>query len=396
MPSLCLPGFFRPVIMAANDCRIMNKTATQKQIAANRANALKSTGPKTPEGRAASKMNALKHGIRSEAVVVRGYALRENLSEFTELHERFVQDLNPVGVIEEMLVDQVVTAHWRLRRVLVAEAGEIVLSTEADRRQNELNLPRLFARWNCSTDPIRAMQNCMAGSAVLEAMIGELRTSVEQAGELTQEAIDNVASSFGGVPNHFIAHLPSLKTPADAAGADPAALKAEAKEKALAYLRDQLRDTQYYAECAQEPEQCKRNAEAHAAVLPGPRALDKILRYEAALERQLYRAMTHLERLQRTRQAESVPAPRTVEVPIPTPPAEVPEPKADLPTDAPEQKTGVTASEQSSAGARRVSSAGCVADFQIGKPSLTKDARQVKKCKNEIVPNEANFSNTSA
>ena len=42
--------------------------------------------------------------------------------------------------------------------------------------------------------------------------------------------------------------------------------------------------------------------------------LDKILRYEAALERQLYRAMNQLERLQRRRQGETIPAPLSMEI----------------------------------------------------------------------------------
>ena len=52
-------------------------------------------------------------------------------------------------------------------------------------------------------------------------------------------------------------------------------------------------------------------APAHqaAAVLPAADTLDKILRYETTLERQLYRAMNQLERLQRRRQGESVPVP---------------------------------------------------------------------------------------
>jgi hypothetical protein len=48
----------------------MKNSATQKQLAANRLNALKSTGPQSAEGRAKSKMNALKHGLRSDAVVI--------------------------------------------------------------------------------------------------------------------------------------------------------------------------------------------------------------------------------------------------------------------------------------------------------------------------------------
>jgi hypothetical protein len=49
----------------------VQNTTSLKQIAANQANAQKSTGRKTPQGRAVSKMNALKHGICSKEVLVR-------------------------------------------------------------------------------------------------------------------------------------------------------------------------------------------------------------------------------------------------------------------------------------------------------------------------------------
>jgi hypothetical protein len=42
---------------------------TKKKIAASRRNARKSTGPKTPAGKAASSMNALRHGLRARTIV---------------------------------------------------------------------------------------------------------------------------------------------------------------------------------------------------------------------------------------------------------------------------------------------------------------------------------------
>src|ERR1700729_21519 len=99
----------------------MPKTMSSKQLAANRNNALKSTGPKTPEGRAVSKLNALKHGIRSKELLVRGLNINEDRRELDALYERFWEQYHPVGPAEEALVDQIVTAHWRLRRALKAE-----------------------------------------------------------------------------------------------------------------------------------------------------------------------------------------------------------------------------------------------------------------------------------
>src|SRR5215207_11490142 len=109
---------------------------SQDRIAANRANALKSTGPKTPEGKAASKLNAVKHGILSREVLVAG----EDHQELTALQEWFQEDLQPVGPMEVMLVGQVVATHWRLRRVLAAESGEI--KREAELKEASTNSDR--------------------------------------------------------------------------------------------------------------------------------------------------------------------------------------------------------------------------------------------------------------
>src|SRR5689334_21427969 len=112
-------------------------TISEERIAANRANAPKSTGPKTPQGKAASKMNGFKHGLLSREVLVSG----EDEDQLTALHEWFRDDLNPVGPREEMLVDQVVTTHWRLRRVLAVEASEMEREAELQRAPVKSNAP---------------------------------------------------------------------------------------------------------------------------------------------------------------------------------------------------------------------------------------------------------------
>src|SRR5215213_5260233 len=103
-------------------------TSSPERMAANRANAQKSTGPKTLEGKAASKMNAVKHGLLSREVLVAG----EDHQELTALQEWFEEDLQPVGPMEVMLLGQVVATHWRLRRILAAESGEIKREAESN------------------------------------------------------------------------------------------------------------------------------------------------------------------------------------------------------------------------------------------------------------------------
>jgi hypothetical protein len=73
-----------------------------KKAQANRQNALKSTGPKTPEGKAAVRLNAVRHGLLSREVLLPS----EDDIAFTELNERLGDELQPVGEMESLLVDR--------------------------------------------------------------------------------------------------------------------------------------------------------------------------------------------------------------------------------------------------------------------------------------------------
>ena len=92
---------------------------SEKQAEANRRNALKSTGPKTPEGKDAVRLNALKHGLLSQEVLVPG----EDEAALRELSERVSAELRPVGELEDLLAEQIIAAFWRLRRLRRVEAG---------------------------------------------------------------------------------------------------------------------------------------------------------------------------------------------------------------------------------------------------------------------------------
>ena len=92
---------------------------SEKQSRANRRNAQKSTGPNTSEGKAVIRHNALKHGLLAEDVLLP----REDGDDLRELGERLIAELQPEGELEEMLVEQIVAARWRLRRIRRVEAG---------------------------------------------------------------------------------------------------------------------------------------------------------------------------------------------------------------------------------------------------------------------------------
>ena len=92
---------------------------SERQKAANQANALHSTGPKTPEGKATVRFNAFRHGLLTRDVVLPG----EDADAFEDLLNQVRADLSPVGPIEELLADRMVNAMWRLRRLARAETA---------------------------------------------------------------------------------------------------------------------------------------------------------------------------------------------------------------------------------------------------------------------------------
>jgi hypothetical protein len=92
---------------------------SDKKVQANRQNALKSTGPKTPEGKARVRHNALRHGLLAREVLLP----EEDQEALSDLDERLRAELRPEGEMEDLLVEQIITAQWRLRRMRRVEAG---------------------------------------------------------------------------------------------------------------------------------------------------------------------------------------------------------------------------------------------------------------------------------
>lgn len=93
--------------------------ATDKQIAANKRNAQKSTGPMTEEGRRRSSRNALKHGLTAEQVTIN----KEEARQFQAFRDDVLANLSPEGAIEEQLAERIAICWWRLRRVYCLEVG---------------------------------------------------------------------------------------------------------------------------------------------------------------------------------------------------------------------------------------------------------------------------------
>jgi hypothetical protein len=112
--------------------------ATLKQFEANRRNSQHSTGPKSPEGKAAVRMNALRHGLRARSVVLPG----ENPEEFSQLCDDLEVEWHPQSRTEQFYLEQMAVSQWKLTRMEVVEVN-IFKDTDASTKQ----LPMLDRLW---------------------------------------------------------------------------------------------------------------------------------------------------------------------------------------------------------------------------------------------------------
>jgi hypothetical protein len=106
---------------------------TEKQIAANRANAQKSTGPRTPEGRAKVRCNAVRHGLTGQILT---------LSEgdrplFDQLLNDLIAGFNPFNAIERQLVTGIAWDTWRLNRLRAIESNTFALACGEETRAGQ-------------------------------------------------------------------------------------------------------------------------------------------------------------------------------------------------------------------------------------------------------------------
>jgi len=99
-------------------------TVSEKQLEANRKNAQKG-GVRTKEGKAIVRYNALKHGLLAKEAIVTVGDGAENPKEFNALLADLKTELKPEGTLEEILIEKIAVAYWRLRRACRYEVGLI-------------------------------------------------------------------------------------------------------------------------------------------------------------------------------------------------------------------------------------------------------------------------------
>jgi hypothetical protein len=161
------------------------KPISPAKLAANRRNGQKSKGPKTEEGKSSSRWNALKHGVLSQRLLV----LKDDDSRtYTLLLENLRRDLNPGNALEEILVEKIAMAYWRLHIAYGYEAefarsrGEfLVVADRMGRYANTIHRQLLAAM-----NEFERLQRRRLGEAVPAPIAVDVNINDEN-GELTDE-----------------------------------------------------------------------------------------------------------------------------------------------------------------------------------------------------------------
>ena len=176
--------------------------ATPAQILANRANAQKSTGPRSAEGKAASRFNALKHGLDAQSIILPG----EDPAEYDALVSEYDRSMHPDTPTERFHVDTMIRADWQKRRLQLVEA-ELYRTVLAENPGASLAASLL------STSPAakllaRVQRQIAAFERTWYRANTELRRARRQADADTDQALDRYIDSLGAPSRPELAPFP--------------------------------------------------------------------------------------------------------------------------------------------------------------------------------------------
>ena len=153
--------------------------ATPAQIAANRLNAAKSTGPKSVEGKEAARRNSLKHGLTGAGVVLPGEDEQEVTIREAAFRDQLVDEGDALG---GALVRQMAIASIRVERAFRQEtamaAARMRKAPEIYDDERQVLAQQLMSE--IAVDPVTIRRRLIAAPEGVDALLVRLRALREQ------------------------------------------------------------------------------------------------------------------------------------------------------------------------------------------------------------------------
>ncbi len=299
-----------------------------KQAAANRRNAQRSTGPTTDAGRAVARLNAVKHGGLSPLPVIPNI---EKSDEWQAHLAGMITSLSPVGHLETVLAERVALTLWRLQRLaryereVTAVGQERVVADVAERRR--LSFSR--SQGPDHPDDVRALlREAQRRLRAIESFYRlpddtpltgrQADTILHAVGEPTEEIDPETFEMPKVVPNDvtwesFDAWTAGRVRQGIAA---MAAAEGTSADDLLAGAHEHLRIEAVKLKAESERVETDLDHLRRERLLPDGAVVERIVRYEAHLGRQLAQALHELQRLQAARAGEPMSPPAALDVTI--------------------------------------------------------------------------------
>ena len=216
---------------------------TKAQITANRTNAQKSTGPKTPQGKAAASQNSIKHGLLARQNVI----MSESQEEFDLHRDLLLEELAPATPMESILADRIVSLSWRLKRTETIHTQTFDALDERNDNNPLAHLTKAFLPKPPKRDPAlpeldltlgRLVIKDFSNSRVLNRLLmyeRRIESSLYKAMHELQKLklIKNINTQHEASMNNDLELLPingSLRGQAESTGATPALSEVEGSE----------------------------------------------------------------------------------------------------------------------------------------------------------------------
>ena len=275
-----------------------------KKLAANRRNALKSTGPRTQTGKAKSSMNALKHGLRASMLAV---PILEDPEEWEAHRASVVRDLGADGYLETNFAERIAALLWKLGRAGRYEAEmlsrsmlEITMGHVPSNEEVEKERAKKKAILQIKTLGPEAMIPSQDVRTILILAAGVICINLESTDQL---AALGLPKDFNRIESWDRTHWTR-------------SMLEETLQKMRNFPVPGIYDRNIWEDMLREidirivdPEKVRQDRikelerKREDALLPSDETMGKVSRYETGLERALYRTLHEFQRLQNAQRA---------------------------------------------------------------------------------------------